>query len=188
MKKLPKVCDHYHLSLQSGCNNTLERMKRQYTKEQYEEALIKLRKAFPNVAITTDMIVGFPGETEEDFIDSYNFAKKVKITKIHAFPYSPKKGTKAALFDNQIPNEIKNKRNKEMIDLSNSLNIEFLESMLNKTMPVLFEREKEPGIYEGHTTNYITVSVKSDKNVINQILNIKLTEIIKEENMLGIIC
>lgn len=188
MKKLPKVCDHYHLSLQSGCNNTLERMKRQYTKEQYEEALIKLRKAFPNVAITTDMIVGFPGETEEDFIDSYNFAKKVKITKIHAFPYSPKKGTKAALFDNQIPNEIKNKRNKEMIDLSNSLNIEFLESMIDKTMPVLFEREKEPGIYEGHTTNYITVSVKSDKNIINQILNIKLTEIIKEENMLGIIC
>ncbi|WP_317368478.1 tRNA (N(6)-L-threonylcarbamoyladenosine(37)-C(2))-methylthiotransferase MtaB [uncultured Tyzzerella sp.] len=188
VSKLPKVCDHYHLSLQSGCNNTLARMKRQYTKEQYEEALIKLRKAFPNVAITTDMIVGFPGETEEDFIDSYNFAKKVKISKIHAFPYSPKKGTKAALFDNQILNDIKNKRNKEMIALSNSLNIEFLQSMLNKTMPVLFEREKENGIYEGHTTNYITVSVKSDKNIVNQILNVKLTEVIKEENMLGIIC
>ncbi len=188
MKKLPKVCDHYHLSLQSGCNKTLERMKRQYTREQYEQAVIKLREAFPNVAITTDMIVGFPGETEEDFIDSYNFAKKIKITKIHAFPYSAKKGTKAALFDNQIPNNIKNIRNKEMINLSNSLNIEFLESMLNKTMLVLFEREKEKGIYEGHTTNYINVTVKSDINIINQILNVKLIDIVKEENMLGVIC
>lgn len=187
MKKLPKVCDHYHLSLQSGCNNTLERMKRQYTAEQYEEAVVKLRKAFPNVALTTDMIVGFPGETDEDFIDSYNFAKKIKITKIHAFPYSPKKGTKAALFDNQISNEIKNNRNKEMINLSNSLNIEFLESMIGKTMPVLFEREREKGIYEGHTTNYINVCVKSDVDITNKILNVKLTDIVKEENMSGIL-
>ncbi len=188
MKKLPKVCDHYHLSLQSGCDNTLMRMKRQYTAKDYEIALNKLREAFPNVAITTDIIVGFPGETEEDFKESYDFAKKVKISKIHAFPYSPKKGTKAALFDNQIQNDVKNRRNKEMISLSNNLNREFLQSMLNKTVPVLFEREKEPNVYEGHTTNYINVSVKSDKDITNQILNVKLIDIIKEENMEGIIC
>ncbi len=187
MKKLPKVCDHYHLSLQSGCNNTLKRMKRQYTKEQYEEAIIKLREAFNDVAVTTDMIVGFPGETEEDFIDSYNFAKKIKITKIHAFPYSPKKGTKAATFEDQIQNDVKAERNKKMIELSNKLNIEFLESMLNKTMPVLFEREKEKGIYEGHTTNYITVCVKSDVDITNKILNVKLLDVIKEENVSGVI-
>ena len=187
VKKLPKVCDHYHLSLQSGCNKTLENMKRRYTKEQYEEGVLKLREAFPDVAITTDMIVGFPGEIEEDFIDSYNFAKKIKISKIHSFPYSPKDGTKAATFDNQILNEVKAKRNKEMIELSNALNREFLATMINKTVPVLFERQKEDGSYEGHTTNYINVSVKSEENISNKILNVKLLDIIKEECMSGVI-
>ena len=185
MKKLPKMCDHYHLSLQSGCNKTLENMKRRYTKEQYEEGVLKLREAFPDVAITTDMIVGFPGETEEDFVDSYEFAKKIKITKIHSFPYSPKEGTKAANFDNQVLNDTKAKRNKRMITLSNDLNIEFLENMKNRIMPVLFERQKENGTYEGHTTNYITVSVKSDIDITNQILDVKLLDILKEENMSG---
>lgn len=188
MKKLPKVCNHYHLSLQSGSNNTLLRMKRQYTKEQYKDALKKLRDAFDDVAITTDIIVGFPGETEEDFIESYNFVKEMKISKVHAFPYSPKKGTKAATFENQISNDVKNKRNKQMIDLSNELNIQFLQSMLNKTVPVLFEKQREDGLFEGHTTNYITVCAKTDKDLKNKILNVKLTEVLKEENMLGVIC
>lgn len=185
VKKLPKICDHYHLSLQSGSNRTLERMKRQYTKEEYEIAINKLRKAFPNVAITTDIIVGFPGETEEDFIESYEFAKKIKISKIHAFPYSPKKGTKAALFENQLSNEIKSIRNKKMIDLSNRLNIEFLESMVGKKLSVLFEREKEKGVYEGHTTNYINVTVESKENLINKILDVEIIKVLKEENTLG---
>lgn len=188
IKKLPKVCNHYHLSLQSGSNNTLSRMKRQYTKEQYKNALKKLREAFDDVAITTDVIVGFPGETEEDFIESYNFVKEMKISKVHAFPYSPKKGTKAASFENQISNDVKNKRNKQMIELSNSLNIQFLQSMLNKTVPVLFEKKREDGLFEGHTTNYITVCVKTDKDLKNKILNVKLIEVLKEENMLGVIC
>lgn len=188
MKKLPKVCNHYHLSLQSGSNNTLSRMKRQYTKEQYKDALKKLRDNFDDVAITTDVIVGFPGETEEDFKESYNFVKEMKISKVHAFPYSPKKGTKAATFENQVLNYVKNKRNKQMIELSNELNIQFLQSMLNKTVPVLFEKRREDGLFEGHTTNYITVCVKTDKDLKNKILNVKLTEVLKEENMLGVIC
>ncbi|MDE6356969.1 MAG: tRNA (N(6)-L-threonylcarbamoyladenosine(37)-C(2))-methylthiotransferase MtaB, partial [Eubacteriales bacterium] len=155
IKKLPKVCNHYHLSLQSGSNNTLQRMKRHYSKEDYEVAVNKLRANFEDVAITTDIIVGFPGETEEDFIESYNFIEKIKLTKIHAFPYSPKKGTKAASFPNQISNDEKANRNKKMIALGKKLNIEFLENMVGKTVPVLFETKNENGLYEGHTTNYI---------------------------------
>lgn len=185
IKKLPKVCNHYHLSLQSGSNNTLQRMKRRYTKEEYEIAIAKLRKNFEDVAITTDIIVGFPGETEEDFIESYDFIEKIKLAKIHAFPYSPKKGTKAALFENQISNEEKANRNKKMIALGNKLNLEFLESMIGKTVPVLFERKNEKGFFEGHTTNYINVCVKSEKDITNEILNVKIEKILKEENVFG---
>lgn len=177
IKNLPKVCDHYHLSLQSGCDNTLNRMNRKYTSEDYKNALVKLREAFPNVAITTDVIVGFPDETLEDYQDSFNFVEQNKITKVHAFPYSPKKGTKASLFKNQIPNDEKSGRNKKMIELSNKLNIEFLESMLNKTMPVLFEREREDNVYEGHTTNYIKVLTRSEENIVNKIIDVELLSI-----------
>ncbi len=185
IKKLPKVCNHYHLSLQSGCDKTLKRMNRRYTSNDYRLAIKRLREAFPYVAITTDIIVGFPDESEEDFNTSYEFAKELKISKIHAFPYSPKKGTKAAEFENQIPNEIKNIRNKKMIELSNSLNLEFLNSMVGKTEKVLFERKKEDNLYEGHTTNYITVCVESDKDITNQILDVYLENIISVEHIKG---
>lgn len=187
IKLLPKVCNHYHLSLQSGCDRTLERMNRKYTSAQYETAVNKLREAFEDVAITTDIIVGFPDETQEDFDTSYNFAKKIKISKIHAFPYSPKKGTKASTFENQIPNDIKNKRNKQMIELSDNLNLEFLESMIGKTQKVLFERKREDGLYEGHTTNYITVCVESDEDITNQILDVELKEVLKPEHIKGML-
>lgn len=185
IKKLPKVCNHYHLSLQSGSNTTLQRMKRHYSKEEYEIAVKKLKDNFEDVAITTDVIVGFPGETEEDFLESYDFIKKIKLTKIHAFPYSLKKGTKAASFPNQISNDEKAKRNKKMIALGKKLNIEFLENMIGKTVPVLFEEKNEQGLYVGHTTNYISVSVESEKDIINQILNVNITNVLKEENVFG---
>lgn len=185
MKQLPKVCDHYHLSLQSGCNRTLKRMNRHYTADQYEIAINKLRSAFEDVAITTDVIVGFPDETEEDFLESYNFIEKLKISKIHSFPYSPKKGTKAAEFENQILNQVKANRNKIMIELGNRLNLEFLEKFIGREKTILFEREVEPNVYEGHTTNYINVRVKSSKSIINQILNVKLLKVIAEDKMYG---
>ena len=139
MAKLPKVCDHYHLSLQSGCNRTLKRMNRKYNAEQYAEACERLRNAFPNVAITTDIIVGFPDETEEDFKESLAFAEKMKLDKIHTFPYSPKKGTPAAKMKNQISGDVKSQRSKEMIALSDKMNIDFLNNNIGKTVPVLFE-------------------------------------------------
>lgn len=182
IKKLPKVCDHYHLSLQSGCDNTLKSMNRKYTSQDYSNALVKLRDAFPDVAITTDVIVGFPNESDQDYNTSYEFVKNNKITKVHAFPYSPKKGTKACLLSNQIPNALKTVRNKQMIELSDKLNQDFLESMLDKTMSVLFEQEREPNIYEGHTSNYIKVWVHSEKNIVNQILDVKLLSMLEDKD------
>lgn len=176
MAKLPKVCDHYHLSLQSGCNRTLKRMNRKYNAEQYAEACERLRNAFPNVAITTDIIVGFPDETEEDFKESLAFAEKMKLDKIHTFPYSPKKGTPAAKMKNQISGDVKSQRSKEMIALSDKMNIDFLNNNIGKTVPVLFE-DMENGFWQGHTTNYIKVLAKSDENLNNKIVDVKLDKI-----------
>ena len=176
MSKLPKVCDHYHLSLQSGCNRTLKRMNRKYNAEQYAEACERLRNAFPNVAITTDIIVGFPGETEEDFKESLAFAERMKLDKIHTFPYSPKKGTPAAKMKNQISGDVKSQRSKEMIALSDKMNIDFLNNNIGKTVPVLFE-DMENGFWQGHTTNYIKVLAKSDENLNNKIVDVKLDKI-----------
>ena len=176
MSKLPKVCDHYHLSLQSGCNRTLKRMNRKYNAEQYAEACERLRNAFPNVAITTDIIVGFPDETEEDFKESLAFAERMKLDKIHSFPYSPKKGTPAAKMKNQISGDVKSQRSKEMIALSDKMNIDFLNNNIGKTVPVLFE-DMENGFWQGHTTNYIKVLAKSDENLNNKIVDVKLDKI-----------
>jgi len=176
MAKLPKVCDHYHLSLQSGWNRTLKRMNRKYNAEQYAEACERLRNTFPNVAITTDIIVGFPDETEEDFKESLAFAEKMKLDKIHTFPYSPKKGTPAAKMKNQISGDVKSQRSKEMIALSDKMNIDFLNNNIGKTVPVLFE-DMENGFWQGHTTNYIKVLVKSDENLNNKIVDVKLDKI-----------
>ena len=176
MSKLPKVCDHYHLSLQSGCNRTLKRMNRKYNAEQYAEACERLRNAFPNVAFTTDIIVGFPDETEEDFKESLAFAERMKLDKIHTFPYSPKKGTPAAKMKNQISGDVKSQRSKEMIALSDKMNIDFLNNNIGKTVPVLFE-DMENGFWQGHTTNYIKVLAKSDENLNNKIVDVKLDKI-----------
>jgi threonylcarbamoyladenosine tRNA methylthiotransferase MtaB len=183
IKKLPKLCEHFHLSLQSGCDRTLKRMNRQYTTAEYKTAARKIQKLYPNAAITTDIIVGFPGETEEDFNKSLNFAKEIAFAKIHVFPYSPKIGTKAAEYPNQISAEIKNLRSKKLITVSNELNKKFLSNYINKEKDVLFERHIGNNIYEGHTTNYITVHAKSEKDISNKILRVKISEIIKEETV-----
>lgn len=187
MKAIPKVCDHFHLSLQSGCDKTLKNMNRRYTSQEYAEAVERLRGAYPEVAITTDIIVGFPQETEEDFEESCNFAKKVKLAKIHSFPYSPKRGTVAEKMSGQLSNEVKSERSNAMIEVSNQLNRDFLSSMLGKTRPVLFERNIGDNLYEGHTTNYIRVVAKSEENLKNMIVDVRLEEILKEETIMGVI-
>lgn len=179
LSKLDKVCDHFHLSLQSGCDRTLKRMNRKYDAAGYERAVEILRKYFPNVAITTDIIAGFPDETDEDFEKSLEFAKKIGFAKIHAFPYSPKRGTPAAVMPNQILNAVKNERTSRLIEASDRMADEFIKSFEGRVMPVLYEREIEHNIYEGYTTNYIRVLSESSENIKNKILD---TEIVSSED------
>ncbi len=183
--KLKKVCHHFHLSLQSGCDKTLKDMNRKYTTEKYYDAVCILRKYMSDVAITTDIIVGFPGETEEDFNESYEFAKKVQFSKIHVFPYSPKKGTPAAERKDQILNSIKQERSKKLIELSDKMANDFMSKYIDKSVEVLFERNINENQYEGHTGNYIKVVGSSYEDVSNKIVNVKIKSV-EYENIVGL--
>ncbi len=178
--KLEKICNHFHLSLQSGCTETLKRMNRRYTAEEFYNATKILRKKFKDVNLTADVIVGFPGETEEEFETTYKFLEKIKFYKIHVFKYSIREGTKAAEFPNQITPEVKEKRSKEVIELSESIQKEYNKSYIGETLKVLFE-EKDNGYYKGHTKNYVCVKVKDDtENLENLILDVRITDMEKE--------
>lgn len=181
MAELPKVCDHFHLSLQSGCDKTLKEMNRKYDTEKYRQAAATLRRYLPEVALTTDIIVGFPGETEDDFQESYAFAKEMGFAKIHVFPYSPKKGTPAADRKDQLLNSVKSERSHKLMELSDSMADIFLQAYVGLETEVLFEREVEAGIYEGHTTNYIKVRAASQRDLTNQICGVRILRAEKEE-------
>ena len=168
MAALPKVCDHFHLSLQSGCDKTLEQMRRRYDTAQYRRAVALLRKYLPDVALTTDIIVGFPGESEEDYQQSKAFAEEIGFSKIHVFPYSPKKGTPAAERKDQLPNAVKQQRSHDLILASERMTEAFLQAHVGKEKEVLFERMVSPDVYEGHTTNYMKVHAKSTEDLTNQ--------------------
>lgn len=174
LKKLDKICDHFHLSLQSGCDDTLKRMNRKYTTEDFRNVVKRLRNAYPNVALTTDIIVGFPGETEEEFETTYEFLKEIKFYKMHVFKYSPRKGTRAAVMPNQIDGKIKENRSHRLIKLSNKNESDFLQNYINKKLVVLFEQE-EDCYFKGHTSNYIIVNAEG-KNLENKILNVYINE------------
>ena len=167
--KLEKICHHFHLSLQSGCSQTLERMNRRYSAEQFEEIENKLRKAYDDLILTTDIIVGFPGETNEEFEITYNFLNKIKFYKMHIFKYSKRRGTKASLMKDQVSSTIKEERSKKLLELSDKNENEYLNTYINKSVEVLFEEKDEEGYYKGHTSNYLVVKVKSDENLCNKI-------------------
>lgn len=181
MAELPKVCDHFHLSLQSGCDRTLKEMNRKYDTGKYRQAAATLRKYMPHVALTTDIIVGFPGETEEDFKESYAFAKEIGFAKIHVFPYSPKRGTPAAERKDQLPNAVKSERSHTLIELSDRMAQDFLQPYIGQEIEVLFERAVSEGVYEGHTTNYIKVQATADSDLTNQICRAYITKAEQEE-------
>ena len=168
LSKLDKICDHFHLSLQSGCTETLKRMNRRYTTEEFKEIVRLLRNAYKDVNLTTDIIVGFPGETDEEFNKTYQFLKEIKFYKMHVFKYSPRKGTKAAVMPNQISGDIKEKRSRELLELSNENELEYNQKYTGNEVEVLFEEEKEK-IYKGHTQNYILVYCQTDKKIDNKI-------------------
>ena len=163
LKKLNKICNHFHLSLQSGCDETLKRMNRKYTTEQFRKVVKLLRDNFENVALTTDVIVGFPGETETEFEITYKFLEEIKLSKMHIFKYSPRQGTVAAKMPNQIDANIKEQRSKRLIELSNKNEKNFIEINIGKTLEVLFETKTNDEYTEGHTTNYIVVKAKGEK-------------------------
>ncbi len=167
--KLEKICHHFHLSLQSGCDETLRRMNRRYTLQEFKEIVERLRKAYPDVILTTDIIVGFPGESEEEFEETYQFLKEIKFYKMHIFKYSPRKGTKAAQMKEQVDPKTKEQRSQKLIELSNQNEREYNESYLGKEVEVLCEEEKE-GLYQGHTKNYIVVKIKSNKSLENKVV------------------
>ena len=175
MAALPKVCDHFHLSLQSGCDKTLKEMNRKYDTEKYRQAAATLRKYLPKVALTTDIIVGFPGETEEDFRESYAFAEEIGFAKIHVFPYSPKRGTPAAARKDQLLNAVKAERSHTLIQLSDKMAAEFLADAVGTDAEVLYERAVGDGIYEGHTTNYMKVHGRSEVDLTNRICKTHIT-------------
>lgn len=182
LSKLNKICDHFHLSLQSGCDETLKRMNRRYTTQEFEKVTRLLREAYPNAALTTDIIIGFPGETDEEFNNTYEFLKKVAFYKMHIFKYSQRKGTKAAVMPNQIDGTIKEERSRKLISLSNENEIRYNKEYVGKDVKVLFEDEHiEKGtIYiKGHTTNYIVVKMKLDdchEEYNNTIQTVKITD------------
>ncbi len=179
LKKLEKICHHFHLSLQSGCDETLKRMNRRYTTEQFKEIVRLLRGAYSDVNLTTDIIVGFPGETDEEFNKTYQFLKEIKFYKMHIFKYSPRKGTKAAVMPNQINGDIKEERSKKLIELSDRNEIEYNKSYNGKNVEVLFEEEKD-GMYKGHTQNYIMVYCQSKEKLDNKIIDVVCEKAEKE--------
>ena len=172
-----KLCHHFHLSLQSGCDETLKRMNRKYTTAQYKKIVDGLRKQYPDVAITTDIMTGFPGETDEEFSKTLEFVKELSFADAHIFQYSPRNGTPAAKRDDQISPQIKEKRSKELISVCNKTQEEFLCSYIGKVMKVLFEQPSKNEYFEGKTSNYITVYVKTDKNLQGIFKNVLIEEV-----------
>ena len=188
LSQLKKVCPHFHLSLQSGCTDTLKRMNRRYTAQEYAEKCEILRKYFSCPALTTDIITGFPGETEEEFSQSRDFVKKTGFYETHIFPYSRREGTKAANMPGQLPEGVKKERSRVLIEIGTKHQREFMEKFLGQKRKVLFEEQQEiQGItyWVGHTMEYLKVGVLSQEELGNQILEVKLTEILPEGIIVG---
>ncbi|NMA65507.1 MAG: tRNA (N(6)-L-threonylcarbamoyladenosine(37)-C(2))-methylthiotransferase MtaB [Clostridiaceae bacterium] len=179
IQNLPKLCPHFHISLQSGCDSTLKRMNRKYTTQDYRNIVNMLKEKVENVTITTDIMVGFPGETEEEFQKSYDFCKEMGFLSMHVFKYSPRKGTPAANYPMQVNSSIKEQRSKTMIELAEALRKNVMTNFIGYEMPVLLEQPVEANScdLEGHTPNYIPVIVEFDGEKTGEIINVRLENI-----------
>ena len=174
---LPKMCPHFHLSLQSGCNTTLKRMNRRYTAEEYYEKCELLREVFDHPALTTDVIVGFPGETEEEFRESKAFLEKVNFYETHIFKYSRRQGTKAAEMKDQVPEPVKTERSNQLIALGKVNKKAFEDRLIGQTVEVLMEEEiqRDSETWQiGHTREYVKVGRKTEENLANQLINVEI--------------
>lgn len=172
LSKVEQFCDHFHLSLQSGSDSILQSMNRKYDTDLYEKTINLIREYYPNAAITTDIIVGFPGETDEDFEKTLNFVDKIRFSKIHVFKYSNRKGTVASKMKNQVSGVVKKERSKLLIEKSKYYTDKFLDNMLNQPIKVLFESKNDDGYIKGYTTNYIRVKREYNPNLSNKIIDV----------------
>ena len=173
ISKIDKFCPHFHLSLQSGCDYTLKRMNRRYTTDEYKEAVQKIRQYFDTPAITTDIIAGFPGETDEEFEKTYSYLSDINLYEMHIFPFSRRSGTKAYDMKNQIDNDVKHRRCEKLIALANRNKEEFEKGLIGKTFDVLFEQREEQ-YYQGYTKNYVKIYVKTQKDLSGKLLDVRI--------------
>ena len=177
MAKEEKLCPQFHLSLQSGCDATLPRVNRHYTTAEYRQIVGNLRAAFPGCAITTDIMVGFAGETQEEFEQSLQFAREIAFAKVHVFAYSRRPGTRAYDAPGQVPNKVKEERSRQMIQVTKTTQQAFLQAQVGKVEEVLFEQQREQGVWEGYTRNYTHVLAPSGKDLSGQLLPVELLEV-----------
>ena len=172
-----KVVNHFHIPLQSGCDTVLKRMNRKYNTEQFYNKIQKIREVVKDVAITADVIVGFPQESEEEFLQTYDFIKKVGFAELHVFPYSMRSGTPAARMSGQVDPKIKKERVHRLLELNNSLALDYVNKFKNCDLDVLFETfDEKTGLVVGHTTNYLKIAVKGNADLINKIIKVRVTE------------
>lgn len=177
ISKIDKLVPHYHLSLQSGCDATLKRMNRRYTTGEYKNTVDKLRAKIPGVSLTTDVIVGFPGETNEEFSQTLAYLKDLKLMHMHVFKYSPRKGTPAAGMDGQVDPQMKQMRSDSLLALSTKNFKYFADQFKDVDLKVLFEEVDKEGYYEGLTDNYIRIKVKADRDIRGKILPVRIVEV-----------
>ena len=180
MAKQEKLCPQFHLSLQSGCDATLKRMNRHYTTAEYRQIVHNLRQAFPNCAITTDIMVGFAGETEEEFAASLAFAKEIAFAKVHVFAYSRRPGTRAYDMPGQVTNKVKEERSRQMIAATLATQRDFFAAQVGRVEEVLFEQEREKNVYEGYTRNYTPVRAASAIPLQGQVLPVEITQALED--------
>ncbi|MEK3934148.1 tRNA (N(6)-L-threonylcarbamoyladenosine(37)-C(2))-methylthiotransferase MtaB [Sporosarcina sp. FSL W7-1349] len=180
LKESKIVVRHLHIPIQSGSNTVLKRMRRKYTMEFFAERLDRLREALPQLAITSDVIVGFPGETEEEFMDTYNFIRDHRFSELHVFPYSKRTGTPAARMEDQVDEEVKNERVHRLLELNDQLAKEYASSFENEVLEVIpeerYKEDPESGLYEGYTDNYLKVVLPADESMVGKIVRVKINK------------
>lgn len=180
-----RLCRHFHLSLQSGSDAVLRRMKRRYSVSDYLQSGALIRAQVPEAAITTDVIVGFPGETSAEFEQSYKFCQKLEFARIHVFTYSPREGTQASRMPEPVEDRVKKQRSQRMLALAKESAQNFSQQFLGKTMPVLWEKQSGDGLWSGLTDNYIRVYTKSNEDLTNKLLPVKLVELFNQDGVWG---
>ncbi len=184
LRQMPKVCHHFHLSLQSGSETVLRRMNRKYTAVEYKESVTKLRELWSDVAITTDIIVGFPGETEEEFEETVEFVKSIHLSQIHIFPFSPREGTPAAKMRAQVTPEVKEARVKTLSKVEKELRLAYMKQFIGTEVEVLFEKYHENEV-AGYTSNYLKVKVIGNEKIENTIQKVRIDDIVDEHLLVG---